>query len=114
MKDSGPHIAQMGQWAQKMAAQPMVAKNPNLSASLNGFAQTIAQLPNNPQSVPQLQKQIEGLHGQLEDFWLKWRDAYQRGHQFMQQSTNQLKAFDQFVNKNLNMKAFQNAGQQIA
>lgn len=109
MQEAGPSIAKMGQWAQQMSKQPMVAKDPQFAASLNQFSQTIANLPQKPQSVPELQQQIQGMHKQLENFWLKWQDAYQRGHQFMRSSTDQLKAFEHFVNKKLNMKGFQNA-----
>jgi hypothetical protein len=53
------------------------------------------------------------MHQQLENFWLKWRDAYQRGHEFMSNSTGRLKAFEAFVAKTLNIKAFQNAATPI-
>jgi hypothetical protein len=114
MKQHGNEINKMGEWAAKMGKQPMVAKDPKLSASLAQFGQLIAGLPNSPQSIPQLQQQIQVMHVQLQDFWLKWQKAYQTGHTFMSDSTTRLKAFDAFVGKILNIKGFQNAATPIA
>lgn len=107
VKDAKPGIDGLAKWAEKMARQPMVAKDQAFAASLGNFVRMLNALPDNPQSVPLLKGQIQNMHGQLENFWLKWRDAYQRGHQFLQQSTNDLKNFEQFVNSKLDIKAFQ-------
>jgi len=107
MQQHGTEINKMSQWAAQFVKQPMVAKDPQLAASLTQFTQIIAALPTDPTSVPKLQAQMQALHSQLENFWVKWQQAYQRGDDFMKNSTQRLKAFDHFVTKTLNVKGLQ-------
>lgn len=105
MQIHGKDLSEVSAWAKKMSSQPMVAKDPNFSGALNQFAGLIDQLPNSPQGMPAAKEALAGIHAQLNNFWVKWQQAYQKGHGFLQNSDIRLKAFDKLLG-NIDIKAF--------
>lgn len=99
MTQHGPELTQMSQWAQKMATQPMVAKDQPFVQNLNQLAAQLQALPKSPTAVPAVQKQVEALSHQMKNFWIRWQQAYQKGHGFMDSSTKQLESFKKTLEK---------------